>query len=126
MEPITKEQLKFIRSEVNRVYLFILGKSDIDPVVIELMKLSALAETNRRYRLKEPWRFISRVVLCVVISYYDHKPFNFLITDSTKFVNIRSKNLLDVQLVSQIKRADPSIWFRTFNFLKAAFSRPFV
>jgi hypothetical protein len=55
MEPMTKEQLDFIKAEINRAYLFLLGHSDIDPVVIELMKLSALAESDRRYRSKEPW-----------------------------------------------------------------------
>jgi hypothetical protein len=55
MEPMTKEQLEFIKAEINRAYLFLLGHSDIDPVVIELMKLSALAEAERRHRSKEPW-----------------------------------------------------------------------
>jgi hypothetical protein len=55
MEPMTKEQHEFIKTEINRAYLFLLGNSDIDPVVIELMKLSALAEADKRYRSKEPW-----------------------------------------------------------------------
>ena len=55
MEPMTKEQLEFIRTEINRAYLYMLGNSDIDPVVIELMKLAALAEADRRFRSKEPW-----------------------------------------------------------------------
>jgi hypothetical protein len=55
MEPMTKKQLESIKAEINRAYLFLLGNSDIDPVVIELMKLSALAETERRHRSKEPW-----------------------------------------------------------------------
>jgi hypothetical protein len=51
---MTKEQLEFIETEVNRAYLHLLGNSDNDPVVIELMKLSALAEADRRYQSKEP------------------------------------------------------------------------
>ena len=52
---MTKEQLEFINHEVQKAYLFLLGKSEIDPVVIELMKLAALAEAQRRYESKEPW-----------------------------------------------------------------------
>jgi len=55
MEPMTKEQLEFIKHEIQKAYLFLLGHSDIDPVVIELMKLSAIAEAQRRYQAKEPW-----------------------------------------------------------------------
>ena len=55
MEPITKEQLEFIRAEINRSYLYMLDNSDLDPVVIELMKLSAFVEADRRYHSKEPW-----------------------------------------------------------------------
>jgi len=55
MEPMTKEQFDFIKAEINRAYLHLIGHSQIDPVVIELMKLSALAEAQRRYESKEPW-----------------------------------------------------------------------
>jgi hypothetical protein len=36
MEPMTKEQLEFIKSEINRVYLFLLSNGDVDPIVIKL------------------------------------------------------------------------------------------
>ena len=52
---MTKEQLEFIKSEINRAYIFLISNGDIDPVVIELMKLSALADAQRRYQAKEPW-----------------------------------------------------------------------
>jgi len=55
LNPKTKDQLEFINSEINQAYLLLLSHSDIDPVVIELMKLSALAEIQRRYQAKEPW-----------------------------------------------------------------------
>jgi hypothetical protein len=55
MEPMTKEQLEFIEHGIQKAYLLLLGKSDIDPVVVELMKLASLAEAVRRYRSKEPW-----------------------------------------------------------------------
>jgi predicted nucleic acid-binding protein len=54
MEPMTKKQLDFVKAEIENAYLHLIGKSQIDPVVIELMKLSALAEAQRRYESKEP------------------------------------------------------------------------
>ena len=51
---MTKEQHEFIKHEVQKAYLFLLCNSEIDPVVVELMKLSAIAEADRRYRSKEP------------------------------------------------------------------------
>jgi hypothetical protein len=47
MEPMTKEQLEFIKTEINRAYLYLLGNNEIDPVIIEIMKLSALAEADK-------------------------------------------------------------------------------
>ena len=55
MEPMTKEQYEFIKHEVQKAYLYLIGNSEIDPVVVELMKLSALAESQRRFQAKEPW-----------------------------------------------------------------------
>ena len=55
MEPMTKKQLDFVKAEIENAYLHLIGKSQIDPAVIELMKLSALAEAQRRYESKEPW-----------------------------------------------------------------------
>ena len=55
MKPMTKEKLDFVKAEINKAYLHLIRKSQIDPVVIELMKLSALTEAQRRYESKEPW-----------------------------------------------------------------------
>ena len=52
---MTKEQLEFIKDQINKAYLHLIGDTQIAPVVIELMKLSALAEAQRRYESKEPW-----------------------------------------------------------------------
>ena len=52
---MAKEQLEFIKCEINRAYLFLLGHGDIDSNVIELMKHSVLAEAQRKYQAKEPW-----------------------------------------------------------------------
>jgi len=54
-QPMTQEQLKFIKHEIQKAYLFLLGHSDIDPGVIELIQRSAFAEAQRRYQAKEPW-----------------------------------------------------------------------
>ena len=55
MEPMTKKQFDFVKAEIENAYLHLIGKSQIDPAVIELLKLSALAEAQRRYESKEPW-----------------------------------------------------------------------
>ena len=55
MEPMTKKQFDFVKAEIENAYLQLIGKSQIDPAVIELLKLSALAEAQRRYESKEPW-----------------------------------------------------------------------
>jgi hypothetical protein len=52
---MTKEQLAKIKNEISRAYLFLLSQSDIDPKVIELMKLAALSDAQRRFEENEPW-----------------------------------------------------------------------
>jgi hypothetical protein len=52
---MTKEQLEKIKNEINRAYLFLLSKSDIDPQVIELIKLATLSDAQKRFDANEPW-----------------------------------------------------------------------
>jgi hypothetical protein len=53
--PMTEDQLKNIKKEIIQIYLFLISKSGHNPMVVELMKLSALADVQRRYETKEPW-----------------------------------------------------------------------
>ena len=54
-EPMTEDQLKYIKKEIMKIYLFLISHTDHDPKVVEIMKLSALADVQRRYGAKEPW-----------------------------------------------------------------------
>ena len=53
--PMTKAQLEYVKKEITRIYLFIISKTGHDPMIVELMKLSALADVQKRYEIKEPW-----------------------------------------------------------------------
>ena len=53
--PMTKQQLEAIKKEINGIYLFLIGHTEQDPKVIEIMKLSALADVQRRFENREPW-----------------------------------------------------------------------
>jgi hypothetical protein len=55
-EPMTEYQLEYnIRKEIKKTHLFLIGHTAHDPQVIELMKLSALADVQKRYEAGEPW-----------------------------------------------------------------------
>ncbi len=54
-EPMTEDQLESTKKEIKKVYLFLIGHTVHDPQVIEVMKLSALADVQRRYEGGEPW-----------------------------------------------------------------------
>jgi hypothetical protein len=54
-QPMTKDQLEDIKKEIKRTYLYLISHTGYDPRVIEIMKLAALADVQRRYEAKEPW-----------------------------------------------------------------------
>ncbi len=54
-EPMTKDQLEFIKKEIKKTYLYIISHTEHDPKVVEIMKLAALADVQRRYEAGEPW-----------------------------------------------------------------------
>ena len=53
--PMTENQLENVKKEIIQIYLFLISKSGHNPMVVELMKLSALADVQRRYENREPW-----------------------------------------------------------------------
>jgi len=53
--PMTEDQLKNVKKEIIQIYLFLISNSGHNPMVVELMKLSALADVQKRYETKEPW-----------------------------------------------------------------------
>ena len=54
-KPMTEDQLESIKKEITRIYFFLSSKTGLDPMIVELMKLSALADVQKRYETKEPW-----------------------------------------------------------------------
>lgn len=55
MRPMNEEQLEDIKKEIIKTYLHLVSRTEYDPKVIEAMKLSALADVQRRYEAREPW-----------------------------------------------------------------------
>ena len=53
--PMTKAQLEYVKKEITRIYLFLISETGHDPMIVELMKLSALADVQKRYETEEPW-----------------------------------------------------------------------
>ena len=53
--PMTEDQLEDVKKEIIQIYFFLLSKSGHNPMVVELMKLSALSDVQRRYEIREPW-----------------------------------------------------------------------
>ena len=53
--PMTKDQLEYVKKEIARIYFFLISKTGHNPMIVELMKLSALSDIQKRYENKEPW-----------------------------------------------------------------------
>ena len=54
-QPMNEDQLEDIKKEIIQTYLYLVSRTGYDPKVIEVMKLSALADVQRRYEAGEPW-----------------------------------------------------------------------
>ena len=54
-EPMTEDQLEYIKKEIKKTYLFLISHTEHDPKVVEIMKLSALADVHKRFENREPW-----------------------------------------------------------------------
>jgi hypothetical protein len=52
---MTHDQLEDVKKEIMQIYFFLISKTGHDPMIVELMKLSALADVQKRYETKEPW-----------------------------------------------------------------------
>ena len=53
--PMNADQLDDIKNQIIKTYLYLVSRTGYDPKVIEVMKLSALADVQRRYEDREPW-----------------------------------------------------------------------
>ncbi len=54
-KPMTEDQLEYIKNEIKKIYLYLNSHTGFDPQVVEVMKLAALADVQRRYEAGEPW-----------------------------------------------------------------------
>ncbi len=55
MKPMDEDQLKHIKNQIIQTYLFLISHTGYDPEVVEIMKLSSLADVQRRYEAGESW-----------------------------------------------------------------------
>ena len=54
-QPMNEDQLEDVKKEIIQTYLYLVSRTGYNPKVIEIMKLSALADVQRRYEAGEPW-----------------------------------------------------------------------
>ena len=54
-QPMNEDQLDYVKKQIVQTYLFLISKTGFDPQVVEVMKLAALADVQRRYEAREPW-----------------------------------------------------------------------
>ena len=54
-KPMNEDQLEYVKKEIIKTYLFLISHTKHDPMVVEIMKLSALADVQRRYEAGEHW-----------------------------------------------------------------------
>ena len=54
-QPMSEDQLEDIKKLILQTYLYLVSRTAYDPKVIEIMKLSALADVQRRFEAGEPW-----------------------------------------------------------------------
>lgn len=54
-QPLNEKQLEVIKRQIVETYLYLVSRTGYDPKVIEIMKLSALADVQRRFEAGEPW-----------------------------------------------------------------------
>jgi len=54
-KPMNKYELENVKKKIIQTYLFLISYTGYDPKVIEVMKLAALVDVQRRYEAGEPW-----------------------------------------------------------------------
>ena len=50
-----EDQLAYVKKQIIKTYLFLISHTEHDPKVVEVMKLSALADVQKRFEAGEPW-----------------------------------------------------------------------
>ena len=52
---MTEKQRQDIEAEIKRIYLYLQGHGNFDPQVVEIMKLAALYDVQKRFEAGEEW-----------------------------------------------------------------------
>ena len=52
---MNEDELENVKKKIIQTYLFLISHTGYDPKVIEVMKLAALADVQRRYESGESW-----------------------------------------------------------------------
>ena len=55
IKPMDEDQLEYVQKEIKKTYLYLISHTVYDPEVVEVMKLAALADVQRRYEAGESW-----------------------------------------------------------------------
>jgi len=55
MKPMNEDQLEYVKTEIKKTYLYLISHTGYDPEVIEIMKLAALADVQKRFEAGEVW-----------------------------------------------------------------------
>ena len=55
LEPMKKDQIEYVKKEIKKTYLYLISHTGFDPKVVEVMKLSALGDVQRRFEAGESW-----------------------------------------------------------------------
>jgi len=55
IKPMNEDQLEYVKNEIKKTYLYLISHTAYDPEVIEVMKLAAMADVQRRYEAGELW-----------------------------------------------------------------------
>ena len=55
VQPMNEDQLDYNSEQIKQTYLFLISHTVHDPKVVEVMKLAALADVQKRYEAGEPW-----------------------------------------------------------------------
>jgi len=54
-KPMNEDQPEYIKKEIIKAYFSLISHATRDPKVMEIMKLSALTDVERRYEAGEHW-----------------------------------------------------------------------
>ena len=53
--PMSEDQLEYVNNDIKKTYQYLISHTTYDPEGIEVMKLAALADVQRRYEVGDSW-----------------------------------------------------------------------